>query len=187
MARRKRLGRWNSIQLVNPQDLNRYAYVANNPLRYYDPDGKEKIEIIIRTFIPDSFKIFPLPIMGDGRNVGDKGTFRTEQRITIETDPNKRRFPLVHFKNSTGKSFGFGFNSLLGPMLKPGQANGDSMEGTIKRDKDAGVVNINTKVSETYPNAPSPAIDYNFNITVKDQDGTGNGRYRRSARRLPRL
>lgn len=26
-------------ELSNPQSLNRYAYVKNNPLRYTDPDG----------------------------------------------------------------------------------------------------------------------------------------------------
>jgi len=45
------------------------------------------------------------------------------------------------------------------------------VEPIIKRDKESGAVNINAKVSEAYPNAPSPAIDYDFNITVKDQHG----------------
>jgi hypothetical protein len=27
--------------LANPQDLNLYVYTINNPLRYYDPDGKD--------------------------------------------------------------------------------------------------------------------------------------------------
>jgi len=38
--------------LINPQDLNRHAYVANNPLAYIAPDGEEKIEVIVRTCIP---------------------------------------------------------------------------------------------------------------------------------------
>jgi RHS repeat-associated protein len=35
--------------LNNPQDLNRYSYVANNPLVFFDPDGKEKIRITVRS------------------------------------------------------------------------------------------------------------------------------------------
>src|SRR6266550_9623133 len=37
--------------LVNPQKWNKYAYTINNPLRYFDPDGMEEIEVVLRAFI----------------------------------------------------------------------------------------------------------------------------------------
>lgn len=39
-------------QLNNPQDLNLYPYSINNPLRYYDPDGKDWQQVVndLRTF-----------------------------------------------------------------------------------------------------------------------------------------
>jgi len=92
--------------LMNPQDLNRYTYVANNPLAFIDPNGAEKIRIIIRTFIPvKSVSIpgistkdptLPLPMRrefgGDDRTVGEHPErFRTQQIITLETDPTKNR------------------------------------------------------------------------------------------------
>jgi len=47
--------------LINPQDLNRYTYVANNPLAFVDPDGEEKIKVIVRTFIPQKTVSMPHP------------------------------------------------------------------------------------------------------------------------------
>jgi RHS repeat-associated protein len=47
--------------LINPQDLNRYSYVANNPLAFIDPDGEEKIKVIVRTFIPQTTVSMPHP------------------------------------------------------------------------------------------------------------------------------
>lgn len=38
-ARAWQEGKWDDIVVPNPQFLNRYAYVANNPLRARDPDG----------------------------------------------------------------------------------------------------------------------------------------------------
>ena len=77
-------------QLSNPQDLNRYSYVANNPSAFIDPDGREKIRVIVRTFIPEKTvqapspgvvsPTLPLPggrtFAGDGRKVGEPGTYR---------------------------------------------------------------------------------------------------------------
>ena len=65
------------MQLVNPQDLNRYAYVANNPLKFVDPNGEEKILVVINTFIPDkSTTAAGRTFEGDGRNIGESGGFR---------------------------------------------------------------------------------------------------------------
>ena len=90
--------------LINPQDLNRYAYVANNPLAFIDPNGEEKIKVIVRTFIPEktitgpggvttSKTGDPFPtgrtFQGDSRKVSESGTYRTQQIITIETDRAK--------------------------------------------------------------------------------------------------
>jgi len=75
--------------LVNPQKWSRYSYTLNNPLRYFDPDGTEELEVIIRTFIPaKSVQVpaTPFRAKGDGRKAGDPvppGTFRTEIRVTI--------------------------------------------------------------------------------------------------------
>jgi RHS repeat-associated protein len=38
--------------IINPQKWNKYAYTINNPLRYFDPNGMEEIEVQLRAFIP---------------------------------------------------------------------------------------------------------------------------------------
>lgn len=45
------LGRWLSADSIvpdpaNPQSLNRYSYVSNNPLRYVDPSGHTKEDVV---------------------------------------------------------------------------------------------------------------------------------------------
>ena len=45
------LGRFTSVDpwggnSDDPQSLNKYAYVTNNPMKYVDPDGKEKYDIV---------------------------------------------------------------------------------------------------------------------------------------------
>ena len=37
--------------LMNPQKWNKYAYTINNPLRYFDPNGLEEVNIQLRAFI----------------------------------------------------------------------------------------------------------------------------------------
>lgn len=57
----QRLGRWGSVDpslnigksLVDPQLWNRYAYVTNNPLRYIDPDGRERAQILLDQDVRD--------------------------------------------------------------------------------------------------------------------------------------
>lgn len=39
-----------TLMCVEPQSLNRYAYVKGNPLRYVDPDGHDPAEISPRTY-----------------------------------------------------------------------------------------------------------------------------------------
>jgi RHS repeat-associated protein len=53
------LGRWMSLDIhsgsiANPQSLNKYAFVANNPLKYADANGKELEAVVYKTPAGDS-------------------------------------------------------------------------------------------------------------------------------------
>ncbi len=80
--------------LLNPQKINRYAYVLNNPLALIDPDGQEEIEVQLRAFIPQKSVSDPLgrTFAGDNRGFtsSQNVTSRTSITVRIETDASVR-------------------------------------------------------------------------------------------------
>jgi len=73
--------------LVNPQKWNKYAYTINNPLRYFDPDGLEEIDIQLRSFIQQQSVGDPF----GRRFAGDARGFTARQDVTSAGGPRLRR------------------------------------------------------------------------------------------------
>lgn len=77
-----------SGNLTNPQKWNKYAYTVNNPLVYFDPDGKEELEIQLRAYIPQrAVGVYK----GDDRgpSIAQVVTSRTEVTFRVQTDQTK--------------------------------------------------------------------------------------------------
>jgi RHS repeat-associated protein len=95
--------------LGNPQKWNKYAYVLNNPLALFDPDGREEITVTYRTFIPDQ-QISFLGQRYDGNNrtfmtsTSANDVFRSKSvaTVTVETDPKISSNPLISHQEFGG-------------------------------------------------------------------------------------
>jgi RHS repeat-associated protein len=78
--------------LSNPQKWNKYAYVLNNPLSMFDPDGKQEVTITYRAFIPQANVGYgPFSGRGDNRTFSTQANASSRVSVTmhIETDPSK--------------------------------------------------------------------------------------------------
>ncbi|HEY5884683.1 MAG TPA: RHS repeat-associated core domain-containing protein, partial [Pyrinomonadaceae bacterium] len=84
-------------EIAQPQSLNKYTYVYNNPCRYIDPDGHcgtpsglqpGQVGICVASFIAAKFVwsgVIPTPERGDDRGPnGQGGTSRVEVRIAVD-------------------------------------------------------------------------------------------------------
>lgn len=78
-----------SSDLTVPQKWNKYAYTINNPLAYFDPDGKEELEIQLRAYIPQSTALFVYKGDDRGPSISQIVTSRTDVTFRIQTDQSK--------------------------------------------------------------------------------------------------
>jgi RHS repeat-associated protein len=163
--------------LADPRDFNRFAYVANNPLLYFDPSGEEKIIIYIRTFIPEKTVTTPTGRVfeGDNRKAGDNpDRYRTIHRIEIETDPTKNggRVLIGEPTGATGVTRELDSN---GEIVDEARADGKSLRQNaerfnIKIGNFDPVVVVTASGDESNPLVTgAPAITYQFYIGIGSQ------------------
>jgi RHS repeat-associated protein len=162
------LGRFLSPDVVggtprDPQSWNRYAYVGNSPLKFTDPNGRERITFTILTRIAapsvTALNVRPPSVRQY------TGGLKTFQRFTIETDPAKATRPVLpgQFRDtgSTQRIDGAGK-----PIGDPGKASASQIVAFGSRDA-AGNAVVTASASVGNPlNTPNPPITYNFTITA---------------------
>ncbi len=173
-----RIGRWGQVEplLDKYPSLTPYNYSVDNPLRVIDPNGADPFEIIVRTYIPFDV-VFP-GFKGDSRGADPKSnSFRTEQRITVETDRSVSSTIITNYDAKISPSTlylptspvptiltGIGegeFHALAGYSSELNGGNNASIE--LTGEAHVGVI----------PTTFSPAIDYTFGITILPQkDGS---------------
>ena len=104
--------------IYDPQQLNRYAYVRNNPLKYVDPSGNALInnENIIKTI--DSVELYIDAVRDYGytltRDWSELNSWEIRQRIFIETGFYEVVVPIAGdsvadvYQAATGKDITYG-------------------------------------------------------------------------------
>jgi RHS repeat-associated protein len=167
------MGRWMSpdwsakaqavpyAKLDNPQSLNLYSYVFNNPISHLDDDGHEVITVQLRAYIPQASVG---PYRGDNRGPTASQTVssRTAITLTIETDPSISANPLLY---NSGGIAGTTHNEVTGNSAT--QTVG-LPTAQVSRDANGNVV-INVQQDAKNPLTPAsvtPGIQSNVTIGV---------------------
>jgi RHS repeat-associated protein len=153
-------GQLNLKYLLNPQKWNKYSYTINDPLKHFDPNGEEEVEIQFRAFISQTAADL---FRGDNRGFSTdrNASSRTSVTVLIETDPKKNNGnPIIgkpeikvqptHFL-PTGTE-----KTSTGPQLP---------QVTATQDKNGVTVNIQQNVRNPIVDAGS-GIKADVNITV---------------------
>lgn len=71
---------WVNVNMYDPQNLNRYSYVRNNPLIYFDPSGNYRIKDSYNN-VSDGLKEGFKKTISYVKNIEDKGTKYTREKI----------------------------------------------------------------------------------------------------------
>ena len=154
-----------------------YAFAENESISNIDLDGLEKYKVTIRTFLPYTYVWEPQSkdIIDKAntrwypqyRNVEAHGGYKSEQQFNVD--------------------FYSGTSSYISPFT-PGTYSKDVRTGIVEFDNNEGLgdkgtmatmidgnANIHAKIATKNPSTPTllptPAIDYNLNISVT-KDGT---------------
>ncbi len=166
-----RVGRWGQVEplLDKYPELTPYNFSVDNPLRVIDPNGADPFEIIVRTYIPFDV-VFP-GFKGDSRGTDpNASSFRTEQRVTIETDRSKS--PTIiqgDDKAILSPSTSINLNGV--PPFLYGVGEGTfsvvaSYSSDINEGNNASVELSGEAHVGIIPSIFTPAIDYSFGITI---------------------
>ncbi|MGA2236989.1 MAG: RHS repeat-associated core domain-containing protein [Terriglobales bacterium] len=150
--------------LINPQKWNKYAYTINNPLRYFDPNGMEEMDIQLKAVIQAPSRTDPLrrTFAGDSN-----GSSRTSITVRIETDASIRPGnPIISATRGTaGQTKQLDAN---GNVVRTGQATEGLPTVTGTRDANGNAV-LNFQENAKNPLEPQSlplGIRADLNVTV---------------------
>jgi len=163
--------------LMNPQKWNKYAYVLNNPLTMFDPDGMEELTIVYRTFIaPAQLNFMGTRYAGDNRNFSPAASAPSRSTITvlIETDPSIRPGnPIISQTSSAGQSRTMDAN---GNTTSSATQTQGLPTATGSRDANGNpVLNIMQDVKNPLSPVPqmmTPGISANLTMTISTDGST---------------
>jgi RHS repeat-associated protein len=158
-------GKINFKHLINQQKWNKYTYVLNNPLGYFDPDGQAEVKISYDAFIPQK-TVFGF--RGDNRSFSTDPNASARVRVTmrIETDPAKNGgHPLIG-----APEVHVGETHIMGtPESMNKQSNGPQLPTAAASQDSNGNVTLNLQMNMRDPFQPAgQGAASNVNITVNE-------------------
>ena len=131
--------------LSNAQRWNRYTYALNNPLSYFDPDGREECTIQFRAFIAQPSV---LGFAGDNRSfsAAPDAASRVSVTVKVETDPGVNQGnPMIGSPQVAVSPTRFnltgGEQTATGPMMPQATATQDPGGGDVTVGIDMNVQN----------------------------------------------
>jgi RHS repeat-associated protein len=148
--------------LVNPQKWNKYSYTLNNPLRYFDPDGMEELEIQLRAYIPQ-YAVWPYKGDDRGPTTSQAVTSRTEVTVRIQTDQSKVLPGASPMLGPDSEKAGQTENIFTG--RKATQTEGLPMVTSAKFDSNGNAV-ITIQQSTVNPLAPPGTAPIRSDLTI---------------------
>jgi RHS repeat-associated protein len=158
--------------IINPQKWNKYAYTINNPLRYFDPNGMEEIEVQLRAVIQAQTRSDPVGSRFAGDNRGftsaQNVTSRTSITVRIETDASKRPGNPIISVTQPGTAGQTKQVDANGNVIKTGTATTGLPTVTGSRDASGNAV-LNFQENAKNPLEPqsvTPGIRADLNVTV---------------------
>jgi hypothetical protein len=156
--------------LANPQSLNLYSYVLNNPLAMFDPDGQEEIQITYRAFIPQQSVA---GFRGDNRSFSSSpdASSRVSVTVRVETDPAKNGGnPLIGKPQVVVQS-----THIEGtPESMNKFSNGPTIPNPTVTQDSNGTVNVNVNMNMRDPFQPvGQGAASNVNISVNEAGTSG--------------
>jgi hypothetical protein len=172
------VGRFLSMDPIdNNKGESRYTFVDGDPVNFFDPDGREKVIVTYRTFIPQKQVTVGGNIYaGDNRSYSTDSlaSSRTYINVIVETDPSVRADPMVSYNNGAGTS------SILdakGNVIQQATATDNLPTATAARDANGNVV-VNIQQDTKNPLSPvwqflTPGIDANLDVTIPKDASSG--------------
>ncbi|HYH05982.1 MAG TPA: RHS repeat-associated core domain-containing protein, partial [Thermoanaerobaculia bacterium] len=154
-----------SADAREPQSWNRYAYADNNPLKFTDPNGREKLRFELTTRIPMPTVIVPVSFGGVNRVFhGDAhgNTFRTRQTFTIETNAGRAGSnPVLSQNQVAGQTVEYSRNGSV-----KGTATATQV-GSISGSFQNGLAVVDVKADSANPMVSgAPAINTDLRIVA---------------------